>query len=118
MNLAYDDFDGVRIIKLNGRMDLEGASAIDLQFTSLTSTQRFFVVVDLTDVEFMASMGLGTLVRSAKAVRLREGHLVLFNPQPSVRQVLASTRLDRVLPMYSSLEEARSAARSMPPAMG
>jgi anti-sigma B factor antagonist len=119
MELTYDDFpDGVRTIKLRGRMDLEGAAAIDLKFTSLTATHRAFVVVDLSDVEFMASLGLATLVRNAKAARLREGNLVLLNPRPSVRQVLASTRIDQVLLIYSDLDEARLAAKAPPAGIG
>jgi anti-sigma B factor antagonist len=119
MELTYEDLpDGVRTIKLRGRMDLEGAATIDLKFTSLTATHRAFVVVDLTDVEFMASLGLATLVRNAKAARLREGNMVLFNPRPSVRQVLASTRIDQVLLIYSDLDEARLAAKAPPAAIG
>jgi anti-anti-sigma factor len=113
MQLTYDDLsDGIRAIKLTGRMDLEGAAAIDLQFTSLTATHRAFIVVDLTDVEFMASLGLATLVRNAKAARQREGKMVLFNPRPLVRQVLASTRIDQVISVHSDFDEARLAAKS------
>src|SRR5262245_13768427 len=100
MDLTYFDADGIRTITLQGRMDLEGANAIDLRLTALVATDRTFVVVDLTGVEFMASMGLATLVRGAKAVRLRQGNLVLFNPTPPVRHVLASTRIDQVLGVY------------------
>jgi anti-sigma B factor antagonist len=112
VNLTYEDSDGIRTVKLKGRMDLEGAASIDLMFTTVTAVQQAFVVVDLSEVEFLASMGLGTLVRGAKAVRLREGNMVLFNPRPSVRQVLASTRIDQLLPTYSDLNEARLAVRS------
>jgi hypothetical protein len=53
MELTYDDLsDGIRTIKLKGRMDFEGTAAIDLKFTSLTAAQRTFVVVDLTEVDF------------------------------------------------------------------
>src|SRR5215471_6547013 len=114
MDLSYTDVDGVRIIKLKGRMDLQGAAEIDLRFTSVTSTERASVVVDLSEVDFMASMGLATLVRSGKAVRLRRGNMVLLNPTPSVRQVLSSTRVDEVLRVYSDLTEACTAAKTPP----
>jgi anti-anti-sigma factor len=112
MDLSYTDVDGVRTVKLKGRMDLQGAAEIDLPFTALTSTERSYIVIDLSEVDFMASMGLATLVRSGKAVRLRKGNMVLFNPTPSVRQVLASTRVDEVLRVYSDLEVACTAART------
>jgi anti-anti-sigma factor len=109
MDLTYDDIEGIRTIRLKGRMDLEGAGGIDLKFTTLTVTERAFIVVDLTELAFIASMGLATLVRSARAVRLRQGNMVLFNPIPSVRQVIKSTRIDQVLPIYHDINEARLA---------
>jgi anti-anti-sigma factor len=110
MELTYDDVNGVRTIRLKGRLDLDGAAAIEMKLTSLIVTQQMFVVVDLSAVDFLASMGLATLVRSARAVRLRKGNMVLFNPIPSVRQVIASTRIDQVLPVYMDLDEARRVA--------
>ena len=73
MELIYNDLeDGVRKIDISGRFDIEGAGAIDLRFTALTSTAQTFVIVDLAGVEFLASIGIATLVRNAKAVRLRQ----------------------------------------------
>ncbi len=116
MNLSYTDLaDGLRKIDLTGRLDIEGADAIGLRFTALTSTQQTFVIVDLAGVEFLASVGIATLVRSAKAARLRMGNLVLLSPRPNVAQVLASTRIDQVLLVCQTIEEARTAVLAAPP---
>jgi anti-sigma B factor antagonist len=107
MELTYADLEnGVRKIDLKGRLDIEGATAIDLKFTSLAATQRVFLVIDMTLVDFIASLGVATLVRSAKAAKLRKGKLVLLNPQPNVAKVLAATRVDQVLPVCANLDEA------------
>ena len=66
MELTYEDLDdGVRRVRLSGRMDVEGSREIDLKFTSLTASRQAFVIVDLSLVDFLSSLGLGTLVRSA-----------------------------------------------------
>jgi anti-anti-sigma factor len=118
MQLTYSDLaDGVRKIDLTGRLDIEGADAIGLQFTALTCTRQTFVIVDLEGVEFLASIGIATLVRNAKAVRLRQGNMVLLNPRPNVTHVLATTRIDQVLLVCQTLEEARAAVRAAPPAL-
>ena len=117
MKLTSTDLpDGVRKIDLSGRLDLEGADAIDLKLTVLVSSRRTFAVVDLTAVDFLASIGIATLVRNAKAVRLREGNMVLLNPQPNVAKVLASTRIDQMIPVCYSLDEAQRLVRAQPPA--
>jgi anti-anti-sigma factor len=116
MKLTSTDLpDGIRKIDLTGRLDLEGADAIDLKLTVLVSSRRTFAVVDLGGVEFLASIGIATLVRNAKAVRLREGNLVLLNPQPNVAKVLASTRIDQLIPVCYSLDEAQRLVRAQPP---
>lgn len=112
MELTYEDLmNGIRRIRLVGRMDVEGSREIDLRFTSLTASQRAFVIVDLALVDFLSSLGLGTLVRSAKAQMSREGKMVLFAPQPNVAKVLETTQVDRILPVLYDFEEALRTVR-------
>jgi len=109
MELTYADLEnGVRKIDLKGRLDIEGTNLIDLRFTALAATQCAFLVIDLTHVDFIASLGIATLVRTAKAAKLRKGSLVLFNPQPNVAKVLAATRVDQVVHVCTNLDEACS----------
>ena len=116
MELIHEDLeDGLRKIDLAGRFDLEGANEIDLRLTSLVTTQKNFIIVDLSQVDFIASLGISVLVRNARAIRLREGNLVLLNPQPNVARVLASTRIDQILAVCQDLEEARHQLLSAPP---
>ncbi len=118
MELSYTDLlDGVRKIDLRGRLDLEGVNAIDLRFTTLTATEPIFAVVDLAEVEFLASMGMATLVRNARAARLRKGNMVLLNPRPSIEKLLVSMGIDQALPIFHSLEEACLAVRESPPSL-
>lgn len=118
MEFAFTDTpDGIRTINLAGRLDLEGTTAIDLRFTALTATVQSLVIVDLSGVEFLASIGIATLVRSARAARLRGGNMVLLNPRANVAQVLASTRINQVLPVCHTLEEALERVRSAPPTL-
>jgi anti-sigma B factor antagonist len=112
MELTYEDFeDGTRRVNLAGRMDVEGCQQVDLKFTSVTASRQAFVVVDLSLVDFLCSLGLGTLVRSAKAQMSRQGRLVLLSPQPQVARVLRITQVDQILEVFQDFEEARRAVR-------
>jgi anti-anti-sigma factor len=64
---------GVKKISLAGRMDIPGTEQIDLRLAAETATEKAFVILDLSGVEFLASVGIGALVRSAKALRMRGG---------------------------------------------
>jgi anti-sigma B factor antagonist len=106
--------DGIRKIDLSGRLDIEGAGEIDLKFTVLMSAHQAFAVVDLSGVDFLASIGLATLVRGAKTARLRGGNMVLLNPQSNVAKVLASSRIDQVIPVCHDLDHALTVVRLGP----
>jgi anti-sigma B factor antagonist len=115
MELTYEDLDdGIRRVNLVGRMDVEGCQQVDLKFTSVTASRRAFVVVDLSLVDFLSSLGLGTLVRSAKAQMSRQGKLVLLSPQPQVARVLQITQVDQILQVFDDFEEARRAVQPSP----
>ena len=110
MQLEHTDLeDGIRMIRLKGRMDLEGSEAVDLKLTSLVAVRKGFVIVDLAEVEFMSSIGVSVLVRVARACMQRQGRLVLLSPRANVQDVLVRTQIDQIIPIYADLEAARTA---------
>jgi len=113
MQLTFEDLDdGVRRINLKGRMDVEGTEEIDLKLTSLSASKQGWIVVDLSGVDFMSSLGLGTLVRCASAQILRKGKLVVLSPQPNVERVLETTRINEVVSVFHDFAAARDAVRA------
>lgn len=54
----------------------------------------------------MASMGIRTLMLSAKAAVNKGGKMVLVNPQPSVEKVLRTTGVDTIMPIVPTIDEA------------
>lgn len=95
--------DGSTRLKLSGRMDVAGTQAIDQDFTAQAATRKGAIVVDLSGVDFLASIGIRTLLSTAKAQAQRGGRLVLLSPQPMVEQVLATAGVDTLIPIFSDL---------------
>ena len=110
MELAVHDLDsGILRISLSGRMDIIGTQQIDLKFTALTSTRKAQILVDLSNVTFIASIGIRTLITTAKAQKARGGTMVLFKPSDQVEQVLRATGIDSIIPIAHDIEAARGA---------
>jgi anti-sigma B factor antagonist len=65
------------------------------------------LVLDLGNVAFMDSSGLGALVGAYKLAG-KQGRLVLANVTTAVREVLQLTRMDRVFKIYESADQAAS----------
>ena len=104
--------DGITILKLAGRMDIEGTGKIELKLTVATAVDGAHAIVDLSDVSFMSSIGIGALVRLTKTVRRRHGNLVLLNPQPIVRLALEKTGIPGVIGTYDTLDGAVTGVRT------
>lgn len=109
MNIESETLDdGVLKISLAGRMDVQGTQEIDLKFNGYTANQKA-VIVDMTAVDFLASIGIRTLLLVAKAISRRGGKMVLFNPDTNVSHVLEMAGIDTLIPICRSFDEARSA---------
>src|SRR5438105_2738881 len=57
----------LKTIRMSGKMDAIGTQQIDLKFTALTATAKTAVLVDLSKVALLASIGIRTLVSKAQA---------------------------------------------------
>jgi anti-anti-sigma factor len=74
MKLDVADMEnGITKISLSGRLDVEGALKIDDEFTEITKGKKN-VLVDLSEVPFIASLGIRTLVIGAKATSNNGGY--------------------------------------------
>ena len=96
---------GVTKINLTGRLDIGGSQEIDAQFNALAGSQRA-LIVDLSQVDFIASLGLRLLIVAARTVRRLGGRMVLFRPPIAVEAVLISSGTDNVVPILRNLDEA------------
>jgi anti-anti-sigma factor len=112
MDIEAEDLEnGITKIVLAGRMDIAGVQEIDLKFTALTTTRKGGFIVDLSQVTFLASIGIRALLINAKAADRRGGKMVLFNPAPPVENVLKSSGIRQIIPTFSDLDEARDAVQ-------
>jgi anti-sigma B factor antagonist len=90
--------DGIAFVILRGRLDTVGANAIDLKFNAIAGARRA-VVVDLSQVDFLASLGIRVLVLGARVVKGKGGKLVILSPSEGVRSVLSAARADTLIPI-------------------
>ena len=86
-------------IVLMGRMDMQGAQEIDLKFAAATTIDHGGVIVDMSAVEFLASIGIRTLVVNAKALTNRHSRMVLLGPDANVTRVLEMAGIDVLIPI-------------------
>lgn len=105
--LHEDRAEGLRVIRLIGRMDIQGTEQIALQFAALAGASSG-VLVDLSELDFIGSLGIGTLVAAAREAHRRKGSLVLFGAKPDVMTALNRTSVPTLIPTRATWTEARA----------
>jgi anti-sigma B factor antagonist len=98
--------EGTVVVHATGRMDADAAPELKQNLREIAKGGTTTVTVDLKDVTFIDSSGLSALVSGLKALREHGGALLLCRPQPQAMKALRLTLLDRVFPIYTSLEQA------------
>ncbi len=111
MTISTESMDGdiTRVI-LDGRLDIQGAAAIDLRMNVLAGSCKF-LLLDLASVSFLGSMGLRSIVLPAQAIKRRGGKMVLFSPVPMVEEVLKASNIGEIIPIFHDLHAAVAALR-------
>ncbi|MGH3655312.1 MAG: STAS domain-containing protein, partial [Micromonosporaceae bacterium] len=91
------------VIGLSGDLDL--ATAPELRTALLEAlTERDNIVVDMSDLRFLDSTGLGVLVRVHKKAKALNGVVAFAAVPGNVVKILEVTCLDRVFPVYPTVE--------------
>ena len=109
MELQYSELDNnIRMIKLIGKLDIIGVGQIETKFTGYCGGEKARVAVDLSEVDFLASIGIRLLTLAAKSIASRGGRIALLNPTADVQHVLEVTGIPAIIPIYSYLESAET----------
>ena len=113
MEIKLTESNGVAILNLQGRLDLSSGSALKEQIKTLFNEDKTNVHLNLADVEFINSSGLGSLVSIMKETRLRKGRLTLSNLASYVQEIFDITQLSHIFEIYATQEEALSSYQTI-----
>jgi len=89
-----------------GRLDMASAPAFRERVKQLVDSGSHRLLVDLGEVSFVDSSGLGAVIGGLKVARQAGGDLRIARPNEQVKLVLELTSLNRLLQPYGTLEEA------------
>ena len=104
--------DDVVLFAVRGEADLHVAGELGDRLSIALDGGASSIVLDLTEVTFVDSMTLGTLVANAKRARASGGELRLVVTGAPIRRILEVTLLDRLFPIDETREQALAAAAS------
>lgn len=101
MKLITRMIDSVTVVHITGRIELgEGSAAVREVVRDLLAKDRKAILLNLADVDYIDSSGLGSLVSSFTSVRNEGGELKLLYPTKKVHDLLQMTKLYTVFEIF------------------
>jgi anti-sigma B factor antagonist len=93
-------------VNMSGNFDIASSVPFDEQLTTLMDAGETRILLDFTQVSFIASTGLRMLLKTAQRVKDEGGLLHLCCINETVQEVFAMTGFDTILSIFETKEEA------------
>jgi anti-sigma B factor antagonist len=102
LHATHRDAGAVTVVDLSGRITLgDGSALLRKTIRGLLEEQRTKILLNLADVDYIDSSGIGELVSAYTAVKNRNGELKLLQLTKKVRDLLQITKLYTVFDVYT-----------------
>ena len=109
VRLPVEMVRGVPVVTAPAEIDITNTAALRAALLEAAAYRRGAMVADMSATQFCDSTGLHVLVRAHRKALAESGKLLLVVPATAVLRILAITGIDRVIPNFSSLEDALAA---------
>ncbi len=102
LRATHRDAGPVTVVELGGRITLgDGSALLRRTIRGLLDDQRKRILLNLADVDYIVSSGIGELVSGFTAVKNQGGELKLLNLTKKVRDLLQITKLYTVFEVFT-----------------
>ena len=101
--------DATCLVRLHGSCTMEVSNQLGEKLRELAEDDVNHIILDMTDLDFIESTGLGGVVSTYLRCRRRSGDLKLVGPRPPILAVLQLTRLTQLFPVFDSIDDALAA---------
>lgn len=107
MNITTEKIKNTMVIYLNEeRLDAHNSTELKAEILRFFEDGNLSLLIDLKNVRFIDSSGLGALVSGFKNATSRHGILKLSSLQPQVKSMFELTRLHRVFEIFPTAADA------------
>ncbi|MFA7231176.1 MAG: STAS domain-containing protein [Victivallaceae bacterium] len=105
MHFEYYDKDGIVVIQIKGRLDAGNVAALKSKYRELSVNKHNFVF-DLSEMEYVDSTGLGSIVSCLKSATEAGGDVKLACLKDKPRMIFEITRAYKIFDIFDDLDAA------------
>lgn len=107
LDIKTEHANGNCVITVAGEVDVYTSPTLKREIAQVMDDGCENVIVDLEKIGFIDSSGLGVLVSALRTVKEQGGTMRLVCTSDSILKIFRITGLDKVFPLFASVEEAR-----------
>lgn len=96
----------VVLAAIAGKITVDECEQFSTHAHAITEAGPNAAVIDCAGLTFLSSAGIGELIKLNRSLRERKASMMLANVQPEVRKIFEASKLDEMMPIYASVDEA------------
>ncbi len=107
MHFVENMYDEICVLTVKGNLvQKEDTDKLQERIIHILGGNISKIVIDLKNVGMITSLGIGGLIRGLRTTREKKGELKLSGVNASVRKVFTITKLNEIIDMYDTHDEA------------
>jgi len=115
MDIQVEQQDGITILRLHEDVLVENFQELKELLEQLISQNQDKIVIDMHQIQYFCSQGLGTITSSLKIIRERGGDIKILSPGKRILKLFELTRLNKILDIIQE-EKGLNERFQLPPA--
>ncbi len=114
MKLEFKQTEKYLLVKIIGRLDISNTTHFKAEISKYLKDVRL-VIFDFSELEFLDSTGLGSIISVLKIISKNNGNIFIADLQEKPRILFEITRAKRIFDIYPTVQKAIDAAKNYTP---
>ena len=106
MDVVQKKRDGICILTLTGRLDVNTADEFRAKLLGIIEQDTHDVVLDCEGLDYISSAGLRVMLEATKKIKQGQGKIVLCSLKPYIQEIFEVSKFDVFLPLAPTLDDA------------
>jgi len=106
MKIETRKTENATVISIKGRMDAVSSPEFEKQVSELMAKGERDLIIDFSELDYISSAGLRSILTTAKKLKEKEGRLLLSALREMVKEVFEISGFSAIIPIYESVESA------------
>ncbi len=107
LKFETQDSDGKNIVRISGDIDAYHSPKLKEKMEELIKSDSKILILEFSEVPYIDSAGLGTLVSVLRETRNYQKELKIVGLRKNIKRIFEMTRLDNIFEIYDTIEEAK-----------